>query len=359
MASNKLDGLRRQIDSIDDRILDLLNERARVVIEVGKAKARQSGEFYVPKPGAGHLRAADRPERRPLSLGGHPPGFSGDHLCLPLPRTADEGRVFRPSGDLHPCGGHEAVRVLGPARPPAEHPGGFRRGAAGAGQLRCGAGGEFHRRGGLPHPRHVHGVRSADQCRGPAGDFPLSCFPAPAASRISEGSSPTRSRWPSAANGWRRTFPMFPSVDVGSTAMAAQTAAEDETAAAIASEMAASLYGSADRQGEDRGQSQQLHPLPGDRAQHLRAERAGQDLDHVQHQGRAGHPLPDAGTLQQARPQPLQDRKPAAEKKGLGIHLLSSIWRGISRRRTCAMPSRSCAEYCQFLKVLGSYPRAR
>ncbi len=38
-------------------------------------------------------------------------------------------------------------------------------------------------------------------------------------------------------------LPDVPLVDVGSTAMAAQTAADDETAAAIASEMAASLYG--------------------------------------------------------------------------------------------------------------------
>ena len=48
MAAAKLDGLRKKIDDIDDRILDLLNERARVVLEVGKAKAGSRQQFYVP-----------------------------------------------------------------------------------------------------------------------------------------------------------------------------------------------------------------------------------------------------------------------------------------------------------------------
>ncbi len=48
MGTGKLDRLRKEIDAIDDRILDLLNERAKVVIEVGKAKAGNSQQFYVP-----------------------------------------------------------------------------------------------------------------------------------------------------------------------------------------------------------------------------------------------------------------------------------------------------------------------
>ncbi len=48
MAAGNLDKLRKKIDGIDDRILDLLNERARVVLEVGKAKAGSSQQFYVP-----------------------------------------------------------------------------------------------------------------------------------------------------------------------------------------------------------------------------------------------------------------------------------------------------------------------
>lgn len=46
--TGKLKELRQRIDAIDDQILALLNQRAGVVIEVGKAKAGQSKEFYVP-----------------------------------------------------------------------------------------------------------------------------------------------------------------------------------------------------------------------------------------------------------------------------------------------------------------------
>ena len=44
----KLDTLRQEIDTVDDRILELLNARARVVLEVGHAKQGQDREFYVP-----------------------------------------------------------------------------------------------------------------------------------------------------------------------------------------------------------------------------------------------------------------------------------------------------------------------
>ena len=40
--------LRDRIDGIDDRIVELLNERARVVIEVGRLKSGSNQEFHVP-----------------------------------------------------------------------------------------------------------------------------------------------------------------------------------------------------------------------------------------------------------------------------------------------------------------------
>jgi chorismate mutase/prephenate dehydratase len=43
-----LQQLRDHIDKIDDQILDLLNARAKVVLEVGRTKAGESREFYVP-----------------------------------------------------------------------------------------------------------------------------------------------------------------------------------------------------------------------------------------------------------------------------------------------------------------------
>jgi len=44
----KLQILRQQIDAIDDQVLDLLNRRAEVVIEVGKTKEDTQGVYYVP-----------------------------------------------------------------------------------------------------------------------------------------------------------------------------------------------------------------------------------------------------------------------------------------------------------------------
>jgi chorismate mutase/prephenate dehydratase len=43
-----LHDLRRDIDEIDDRILDLLNQRASLVIKVGKLKSSERRDFYVP-----------------------------------------------------------------------------------------------------------------------------------------------------------------------------------------------------------------------------------------------------------------------------------------------------------------------
>ncbi|MCB4203668.1 prephenate dehydratase [Deferribacterales bacterium Es71-Z0220] len=43
-----IDELRQQIDNIDEKILELLNERARCVIEIGKIKQSQNKPLYVP-----------------------------------------------------------------------------------------------------------------------------------------------------------------------------------------------------------------------------------------------------------------------------------------------------------------------
>ena len=48
MDEKKLQDLRQQIDSLDDQILDLLNKRAEVVVEVGKTKDDSHGVYYVP-----------------------------------------------------------------------------------------------------------------------------------------------------------------------------------------------------------------------------------------------------------------------------------------------------------------------
>lgn len=48
LASVSLDELRRKIDELDNQILQLANERARVVQHVGQLKNRTAGDYYVP-----------------------------------------------------------------------------------------------------------------------------------------------------------------------------------------------------------------------------------------------------------------------------------------------------------------------
>ena len=48
MADANLDQLRVQIDSLDEKIVELLNQRARVVVEIGKLKQQQNAPIYAP-----------------------------------------------------------------------------------------------------------------------------------------------------------------------------------------------------------------------------------------------------------------------------------------------------------------------
>lgn len=47
-APHKIQDLRSRIDAIDDNVLDLLNERAQVVLEVGRLKSGNNLDFHVP-----------------------------------------------------------------------------------------------------------------------------------------------------------------------------------------------------------------------------------------------------------------------------------------------------------------------
>ncbi|HEX7520098.1 MAG TPA: chorismate mutase, partial [Candidatus Deferrimicrobium sp.] len=49
MTQDRLKKLRVEIDSIDDRILELLNRRAKAAIEVGSIKKERNLKFYVPE----------------------------------------------------------------------------------------------------------------------------------------------------------------------------------------------------------------------------------------------------------------------------------------------------------------------
>jgi chorismate mutase / prephenate dehydratase len=47
-GDRSLEALRLQIDKLDERIVDLLNERARVVVNIGKLKQQHQTPIYAP-----------------------------------------------------------------------------------------------------------------------------------------------------------------------------------------------------------------------------------------------------------------------------------------------------------------------
>lgn len=65
-ATDGLDQLRERIDEIDRRLVELLNERARVVVEVGELKRGTGGAIYAPHREAAVLRRVLKLNEGPL-----------------------------------------------------------------------------------------------------------------------------------------------------------------------------------------------------------------------------------------------------------------------------------------------------
>src|SRR5690349_2978800 len=65
-SPDALEALRRQIDAADAQIVELLNQRARVVVEVGKYKQRNNAPIYAPDREKAVLDKVRRLNRGPL-----------------------------------------------------------------------------------------------------------------------------------------------------------------------------------------------------------------------------------------------------------------------------------------------------
>jgi chorismate mutase-like protein len=66
-ARGRLTAVRRRIDQLDERLLRLLNARARLALEVGRVKHRKKWPVYDPAREAFVLRHVARANRGPLS----------------------------------------------------------------------------------------------------------------------------------------------------------------------------------------------------------------------------------------------------------------------------------------------------
>jgi chorismate mutase/prephenate dehydratase len=153
-------------------------------------------------------------------------------------------------------------------------------------------------------------------------------------------------------------LPDIPLIDVGSTALAAQTAAEDESAAAIASEMAASLYGLqiVKERIEDNPNNFTRFLVIGRKT----PERSGRDKTSVMFS------VKDEPGILYRMLEPFSKRginlskiesRPMKKKAWEYIFFLDM--EGHIEEDSVRAAVDELKGYCQFIKVLGSYPRNR
>ena len=357
MADETLTGLRNQIDAIDDQILSLLNARAEVVIAVGKAKAGQQREFYVPS----------REQAIYERLCGQNPG--------PFPSEAIR-KVFREiiSASLsleQPM----KVAFLGP-------PATFTHAAA---LQQFGLSAQLSPQKSIPavfddvaRGRAPYGVVPVENSTEGVVSHTLDMFMESElkinAEILLEISHDLLSRsgrladvkkivsHPQALAQCRHwleeNLPDIPLVDVASTALAAQMVSEDESTAAIASEMAASLYGL-------RTVRKKIEDNPNNFTRFLvigknTPEPSGKDKTSIMFS------VKDEPGILYRMLEPFSQRginlskiesRPMKKKAWEYIFFLDMEGHVDDANVKAAV--QELRGYCQFLKVLGSYPRTR
>jgi chorismate mutase len=98
-----IDALRRRIDELDERLVELLNERASCALRIGEIKQALGLEIYQPDRESqvlGHVREHGRTTKGPLS---------GEALTRLFERIIDEARrLERESATAHGHGGAAA-----------------------------------------------------------------------------------------------------------------------------------------------------------------------------------------------------------------------------------------------------------
>jgi chorismate mutase / prephenate dehydratase len=357
MADKDLGHLRQQIDEIDDRILELLNRRAEVVIEVGRAKTGQQQDFYVPSR---ELAIYER-------LTASNPG--------PFPAEGIR-RVFREviSASLaleHPM----KVAFLGPMAtfthvaamqqfgfsahlvPQKSIPAIFEEVVRGRADY-----------GVVPVENSNEGIVSHTLDMFMESDLQINAEILLEISHdllsVSGNLDEVRKvvSHPQALaqcrNWLEENLPDIPLVDVASTALAAQMVAEDATAAAIASEMAATLYGLrvAKKKIEDNPNNFTRFLIIGRKV----PGRSGRDKTSIMFS------VKDEPGILYRMLEPFSKRainlskiesRPMKKKAWEYIFFLDIEGHMVEENVQAAVED--LRTHCQFLKVLGSYPRAK
>ncbi len=242
MDKKLLQGLREQIDSLDSRILDLLNERAKVVIEVGKAKEGHDTDFYVPSREKAIFERLCAENAGPFPNEGIQRVFR-EIISASLSLEAKlKVAYLGPSATFTHVASMKQFGQSAQLVPLKSIPAIFEEVERGRAAY-----------GVVPVENSIEGVVSHTLDMFMGSDLQIIAeirleiahFLLSASGKIGQIRKVLSHPQPlgQCRNWLAENLPDVPLVDVSSTAMAAQMAAEDDAAAAIASEAAGSLYG--------------------------------------------------------------------------------------------------------------------
>ena len=357
MTVNNLSALRQKIDDIDDDILDLLNQRAAVVIEVGKAKAGQSKDFYVPSreraiyerltaanPGPFPSEAIRKVFREIISAS----------LSLEQPMKV---AFLGPQGTFTHAAAMQQFGFSAQLMPQKSIPAIFEEVARGRAPY-----------GVVPVENSTEGVVSHTLDMFMESELKINAeimlgishFLMSRSGRMTDIKKIVSHPQPLAqCRKWlEENLPDVPLVDVGSTALAAQMALEDESFGAIASEMAATLYGL-------QVVKERIEDNPNNFTRFLvigtsTPERSGRDktslMFNIKDQPGILYRMLEPFSKREINLSKIESR-PMKKKAWEYIFFLDIEGHIDDEPITAAVTE--LRDYCQFLKVLGSYPRAR
>jgi chorismate mutase/prephenate dehydratase len=357
MTADNLSALRQAIDDIDDRILDLLNQRAAVVIEVGKAKAGQSKDFYVPSreraiyerltaanPGPFPSEAIRKVFREIISAS----------LSLEQPMKV---AFLGPQGTFTHAAAMQQFGFSAQLVPQKSIPAVFDEVARGRAPY-----------GVVPVENSTEGVVSHTLDMFMESELKINAeimlgishFLMSRSGRMTDIKKIVSHPQPLAqCRKWlEENLPDVPLVDVGSTALAAQMALEDDSFGAIAGEMAATLYGL-------QVVKERIEDNPNNFTRFLvigknTPERGGRDktslMFNIKDQPGILYRMLEPFSKREINLSKIESR-PMKKKAWEYIFFLDIEGHIDDEPITAAVAE--LKDYCQFLKVLGSYPRAR
>jgi chorismate mutase/prephenate dehydratase len=349
--------LRKEIDTTDDRIMELLNRRAELVIAVGKLKSAEKGEFHVPS------REREIYERLTVQNRGPFPNEAlrsvfreiiSASLALEAPMKV---AFFGPKATFTHMAAMQQFGLSAELVPQKSIPAVFEEVEKGRAQY-----------GVVPVENSTEGMVSHTLDMFMESELKINAevlleihhYLLSRTGRFEDIRKVYSHPQPIAqCRHWlAENLPNVPLVDVASTAVAAQIVSEDYTAAAIASELAATMYDLkvARERIEDQVNNFTRFLIIGRKM----AERSGDDKtslmfsvkDEVGILYRMLEPFAKRGiNLSKIESRPL--------KKKAWEYIFFLDLMGHMGDPVIAEAVQELKECCQFVKVLGSYPRAK